>query len=154
MRSMAKRQNAGEYNNGLPLMSSNPEYYRKICLLHGSFVSRSRLQALYFRLIPLLLRRISFNPSQIHIKARARTPSRRGTIFQLVSDLRNSRNLKNLKRVAPLRLSPGYRRPSIRPSGSAALSRVISQDGQPPRTGACVDLHTGRPPRWAVPERN
>src|SRR5438552_1651471 len=39
------------------------------------------------------------------IKARARTPSRRGTIFLLVRGMYNPRNLGSLKRVAPLRLS-------------------------------------------------
>jgi hypothetical protein len=150
MRSVENRQNAGDYNNGSPLLSSNPEYYWRICLLHGSFVSRSRLQALYPRLIRRLLRRISFNPTQTYIKAHARTPSRQGTIFQLVNDLSNSRNLKNLKRVAPLHFSPATARPSIRPCTSAALCRVISQDGQPPNRSLCGFA----PPRWTVPECN
>jgi hypothetical protein len=44
MRFMSKRQNAGEYNNGLPLMSSNPGCSRKGFLVYDSFTLLSRSQ--------------------------------------------------------------------------------------------------------------
>ena len=109
MRSMLKRQNAGEYNNGLPLMSSNPGAIGRSPYSATLSLSRSRL-------------RTHFSPPafvqsyRIRIKARARMPSRWGTIFRLVSGRYNSRNLGSLKRVAPLRLSRCCGAPSLLPS--------------------------------------
>lgn len=106
MRPMSKRQNAGEYSNGLPLMSSNPDAIRRSPYSATLSLSRSRL-------------RTHFSPPafvqsyRIRIKARARTSSRWGTIFRLVSGRYNSRNLGSLKRVAPLRLSRCCGAPSL-----------------------------------------
>ena len=117
MRSMLKRQNAGEYNNGLPLMSSNPGAI-------GRFPYSATLSLSRFRL------RTHFGPLafvhsyRIRIKARARMPSRWDTIFRLVSGRYNSRNLGSLKRVAPLRLSRCCGAPSL----------------DIPRLGACPTL--------------
>ena len=107
MSSMSKRQNAGEYNNGLPLMSSNSGCYRRV----------SRTPLLSHFLVPGL--KLTSTPPvfvqsyQIIIKARARTPSRRGTIFRLVRGMYNLGNLGSFKRVAPLRLSPCCGAPSL-----------------------------------------
>jgi hypothetical protein len=65
------------------------------------------------------------------IKARARRPSRWGTIFRPVRGMYNPRNLGSLKRAAPLRLSCCCGAPFL---DSARL-------------GACLDLNTEKPPR-------
>ena len=132
MRSMLKRQNAGEYNNGLPLMSSNPGAIGRSPYSATLSLSRSRLCT-------------HFSPPafvqsyRIRIKARARTPSRWGTIFRRVSGRHNSRNLGNLKRVAPLRLSRCCGAPSLDIAHLGATSQDVAH-----RTGACLDLNCGR----------
>src|SRR6267143_2997158 len=123
MRSMSKRQNAGEYNNGLPLMSSNPGAIGRSPHSATLSLSRSRL-------------RTHFSPPafvqsyRIRIKARARTPSRRGTIFLLVRGMYNSRNLGSLKRVSPLRLSLCCGAPSL------DIARLCSPRHNEPRQSA------------------
>ena len=106
MRSMSKRQNAGEYNNGLPLMSSNPACYRTGSLLHSSFTipfpAVYSLQSTGFR---------SILPDKN--QSSCQNTRTRGTIFQLVGGLHNPRSLGSLKRVAPLRLSPCYGAPLL-----------------------------------------
>jgi len=125
---MSKRQNAGKYI-AMAFYSCQAIQDALGRSPHSATLSlsRSRPQTHILTSTPPT----SVQSYQIRIKARATTPSRRNTIFLLVSGMCNPRNLRNFKRVAPLRLSACCGAPSL------DISHLR----------ACLDLNTEKPPR-------